>query len=72
MPQDSVFERNAALGPAAGGAAGSGLGGALYLEPACLGGAGCKSAFALLNNTLLDRNTAAQVGPKDIVHWSSI
>lgn len=61
VTQDSVLLRNAALGQAAGGAAGSGLGGGLYLEPTCLGGAGCKSAFALLNNTLLEHNTASQV-----------
>jgi len=66
VTQDSVLLRNVALGQAAGGAAGSGLGGGLYLEPTCLGGAGCKSAFALLNNTLLEHNTASQVQPASL------
>ena len=59
--QDSIVSHNAALGPAAGGAPGSGVGGGLFLQPMCLGGAGCKATFALLSNTLLDHNTASQV-----------
>ena len=58
--------RNAALGSPAGGAPGSGLGGGLYLTPTCTGGAGCSSAFALLNNTLVSKNAAAQVHPLEL------
>lgn len=59
--QGAMVTNNSALGEAGGGAAGSGLGGGLFVQPACQGGAGCKSAFALLNDTLLDGNNASQV-----------
>jgi hypothetical protein len=59
--QGTMVTNNSALGEAGGGAAGSGLGGGLFVQPACQGGAGCKSAFALLNDTLLDSNNASQV-----------
>jgi hypothetical protein len=59
--QGAMITNNSALGEAGGGAAGSGLGGGLFVQPACQGGAGCKSAFALLNGTLLDGNKASQV-----------
>lgn len=59
--QGVVITNNSALGQAGGGAPGSGLGGGLFLQPACQGGAGCKSAFALLNSTLIDSNHASQV-----------
>ena len=59
--QGVVIANNSALGQAGGGATGSGLGGGLFLQPACQGGAGCRAAFALLNGTLLDANNATQV-----------
>ena len=54
---------NLAGGPAVGGAAGSGggLGGALFVQPSCQGASGCKSAFAVVNATLLGRNFASKV-----------
>ena len=59
--QGALVTNNSALGEAGGGAAGSGLGGGIFVQPACQGGAGCRSAYALLNGTLLDGNNASQV-----------
>lgn len=52
---------NSALGPAAGGRAGSGVGGALFVEPACQGASGCKAAFASLASTMMLHNSASRV-----------